>query len=114
MKKHLLIIMILLPFFAKAQEDTDLFDFSSVIIQGTAKSAAMGNAMGAVGSDFSSMAINPAGLGMFRKASFIYTLGINASGTNSPTWVKAAQTAHSGCRLTTSVSPGPKTSTTEP
>ena len=83
MKKHLLIIMILLPFFAKAQEDTDLFDFSSVIIQGTAKSAAMGNAMGAVGSDFSSMAINPAGLGMFRKASFIYTLGINASGTNS-------------------------------
>jgi hypothetical protein len=73
MKKFLLIITILVPFFAMAQDDSDLLDFSSIYYQGTAKSAAMGNAMGAVGSDFSAIAINPAGLGLFRKASFVYT-----------------------------------------
>lgn len=73
MKRLFLIITILVPFFAMAQEASDLYDFSSINYQGTAKAAAMGNAMGAVGSDFSAIAINPAGLGLFRKASFIYT-----------------------------------------
>ena len=73
MKKFFLIITILVPFLAMAQDDSDLLDFSSIYYQGTAKSAAMGNAMGAVGSDFSAIAINPAGLGLFRKASFVYT-----------------------------------------
>ena len=68
MKKAFLIITILAPMFLMAQTDGDLFDFSSVYYQGTAKSAAMGNAMGAVGSDFSSIAINPAGLGLSRKS----------------------------------------------
>ena len=73
MKRLFLTIMILVPFFAMAQDDSDMLDFSSIYYQGTAKSAAMGNAMGAVGSDFSAIAINPAGLGLFRKASFVYT-----------------------------------------
>lgn len=73
MKKLLLTIAILVPFFTMAQTPNDIIDFSTIYYQGTAKSAAMGNAMGAVGSDFSAIAINPAGLGLFRKSYFVYT-----------------------------------------
>lgn len=83
MKKLFLIITILAPMFLMAQTDSDLFDFSSIYYQGTAKSAAMGNAMGAVGSDFSAIAINPAGLGMFRKSTFVFTPEFYAISTDS-------------------------------
>ena len=73
MKKAIFIIMMLAPMVLRAQEASDLYDFSSIFYQGTAKSAAMGNAMGAVGSDFSAIAINPAGLGLFRRATLVYT-----------------------------------------
>ena len=73
MKRIFLIITILAPMFLMAQTDSDLFDFSSIYYQGTAKSAAMGNAMGAVGGDFSAITINPAGLGLFRKSTFLFT-----------------------------------------
>ena len=83
MKKLFLIITILAPMFLTAQSDSDMFDFSSIYYQGTAKSAAMGNAMGAVGSDFSAIAINPAGLGLFRKSTFIFTPEFYAISTES-------------------------------
>ena len=83
MKKFLLTITILAPIFLMAQTDSDLFDFSSVYYQGTAKSAAMGNAMGAVGSDFSAISINPAGLGLFRKSTFVFTPEFYAISTDS-------------------------------
>lgn len=73
MKRILLIITILVPLFAKAQTENDMLDFSTIYYQGTAKSAAMGNALGAVGNDFSAITINPAGLGLFRKAYFVIT-----------------------------------------
>ena len=34
---------------------------------------AMGNAMGAVGQDFSAISINPASVGLFRKPMFVFT-----------------------------------------
>ena len=73
MKKFLLIITILAPLFVTAQTEGDMLDFSTIYYQGTAKSAAMGNAMGAVGNDFSAITINPAGLGLFRKSYFVWT-----------------------------------------
>ena len=83
MKKLLLTITILAPMFLMAQTDGDMLDFSSVYYQGTAKSAAMGNAMGAVGSDFSAITINPAGLGLFRKSTFIFTPEFYVTSTDS-------------------------------
>ena len=83
MKKTLLIITILAPMFLMAQTDGDLFDFSSIYYTGTAKSAAMGNAMGAVGTDFSAITINPAGLGLFHKSTFIFTPDFYAISTES-------------------------------
>ena len=73
MKKFLLIITILAPLFTLAQTESDMLDFSTIYYYGTAKSAAMGNAMGAVGSDFSALTINPAGLGLFRKSYLVWT-----------------------------------------
>ena len=83
MKKLLLIIMILAPLFALAQTEGDMLDFSTIYYQGTAKSAAMGNAMGAVGNDFSAITINPAGLGLFRKSYVIWTPGFYSISTES-------------------------------
>ena len=83
MKKTFLILAILAPMFMWAQTEGDMLDFSTVNYQGTAKSAAMGNAMGAVGSDFSAIAINPAGLGLFRKATFTFTPEFSVNSTES-------------------------------
>lgn len=76
MKKILLTLLIALPFCFEAQTISDVYNISTSYYQGTAKSMAMGSAMGAVGQDFSSIAINPAGLGLFRKPTFIFTPSI--------------------------------------
>lgn len=66
-------LMILLPFFAGAQNFEDALRYSSVRIEGTARSGAMGNAFGALGSDFTGVGINPAGLGIYRSSEFALT-----------------------------------------
>mgnify|MGYP002855106835 FL=1 len=83
MKRILLIITILAPMFLMAQTENDMLDFSTVYYQGTAKSAAMGNAIGAVGSDFSAISINPAGLGLFRKSYVVWTPEFYFTSTDS-------------------------------
>ena len=83
MKRIILIMTMMVPLFVWAQTENDMYDISSKFYQGTAKSAAMGNAMGAVGSDFSSISINPAGLGLFRKATLTFTPEFYAISTES-------------------------------
>lgn len=73
MKRLFLILSILLPFCVKGQNMLDVYNASTSYYQGTAKSMAMGNAMGAVGQDFSAISINPAGLGLYRNSSFVFT-----------------------------------------
>jgi len=50
--------------FAQGSDDACLF--SQTHYQGTAKALGMGNALGAVGGDMTSICINPAGLGLYR------------------------------------------------
>ena len=83
MKKLLLILLAIVPFYVCGQNINDVFNISATYYQGTAKSAAMGNAMGAVGDDFSSISINPAGLGLFRKTTFVFTPSLLTSYTKS-------------------------------
>ena len=83
MKKIFLTLLILVPFFVKGQNIYDVYSISTSYYQGTAKSVAMGNAMGAVGQDFSSISINPAGVGLFRKPDFTFTPSINTTFTIS-------------------------------
>ena len=76
MKKIFFILLAIVPFYISGQNILDVYNASTSFYQGTAKSMAMGNAMSAVGSDFSSMSINPAGLGLFRSNSFVITPSI--------------------------------------
>ena len=50
--------------------------FSQTQYQGTAKALGMGNALGAVGGDMTSVCINPAGLGLYRSDEFTFSLGL--------------------------------------
>ena len=67
------ISIVLIACSAFAQDLTDALRYSNYHITGTARSAAMGNAFGALGGDFSSLSINPAGVGVYRSGEFVLT-----------------------------------------
>jgi hypothetical protein len=74
--KHLIIIIaliVVLPQFSKAQTLVDAYRLSNLRINGTARAGAMGNAFGALGGDFTSLSINPAGVGIYRTNEFVFT-----------------------------------------
>ncbi len=62
-----------------AQDLTDALRYSNHKLSGTARSAAMGNAFGALGGDFSSLSINPAGAAVYRSGEFTFTPTIGKS-----------------------------------
>lgn len=53
-----------------AQDASDALRFSFLQPQGTARSIGFGNALGSVGGDFTSLSVNPAGIGIYRKSEF--------------------------------------------
>jgi len=73
--KKLVSTLIILAAFASsyAQNMVDAIRLSDVRLQGTARSTAMGNAFGALGGDFTSSSINPAGIGVYRSSEFVFT-----------------------------------------
>ncbi len=74
--KRILIIFILAvltPAIAISQGVIDAYRLSSHKINGTARAAAMGNAFGALGGDFTSLSINPAGIAVYRSNEFVFT-----------------------------------------
>ena len=75
MKKYFFLITIALfvPFLIQAQDLADALRFSNITISGTARSGAMGNAFGALGGDFTSASINPAGIGVYRSSELTIT-----------------------------------------
>ena len=79
MKKFIIILTLsfLTPFFIKAQDLADALRYSSFQVQGTARAGGMGNAFGALGGDFTSVSINPAGLGLYRSSEFVFTPAFN-------------------------------------
>ncbi|MBC8045472.1 MAG: hypothetical protein H7Y00_01610, partial [Fimbriimonadaceae bacterium] len=84
MKKLYIIVAlaIFIPNILKAQSDADALRYSMLDFGGTARSLGSGNAYGAVGGDYSSTSINPAGLGIYRSTEVVLSPGlasINAS-----------------------------------
>ena len=67
------ISLLLITCSAFTQDLTDALRYSNYHMSGTARSAAMGNAFGALGADFSSLSINPAGVGVYRAGEFTLT-----------------------------------------
>ena len=69
---------------ALAQDVNDALRYSYLAPQGTARSMGIGNAGGSVGGDFTSLSINPAGIGVYRAGEMMFTpsLKVNSvSGT---------------------------------
>ncbi len=58
---------------ASAQDFSDALRYSYLMPQGTAQSMGFGNALGSVGGDFSSIAVNPAGLGIYKSGEIQFT-----------------------------------------
>ena len=56
-----------------AQDQVQAFRYSQVYPVGTARYAAMGGALSAVGGDFTSASTNPAGLGLYRSSELTIT-----------------------------------------
>jgi hypothetical protein len=72
MKKTIAILSVLLiiPFYGFSQDLLDALRYSTNQIEGTARAGGMGNAFGALGGDFTSVSINPAGIGLYRSGEF--------------------------------------------
>jgi hypothetical protein len=67
----------------KAQNETDALRYAQIFPMGTARSAGMGGAFGAFGADFSTLSINPAGIGFYRASEFAVTPSMDYSMTSS-------------------------------
>ncbi len=55
---------------AYAQSDADYLRFSMLNYGSTARSLGMGNSFGALGADFSTLAVNPGGIALYRRSEF--------------------------------------------
>jgi hypothetical protein len=60
-------------FKANAQDEMDALRYSFITPMGTARSMGFGSALGSVGGDFTSLSVNPAGLGIYRRSEFMFT-----------------------------------------
>jgi hypothetical protein len=66
-----------------SQNSTDALRYSRIIYGGTARFQGLGGAFGAVGADFSSVATNPAGIGLYNSSEFTFTPVLRLSDTKS-------------------------------
>lgn len=76
MKKILLItcfLVIVITGKLASQNEADALRYSQIYYGGTARSVAMGGAFGSLGGDFSSLSINPAGIGIYKSKEFTIT-----------------------------------------
>ncbi|XZF14258.1 OmpP1/FadL family transporter [Chitinophagaceae bacterium MMS25-I14] len=67
---------------AWAQDEIDALRYSYQSVQGTARSMGFGNALGSVGGDFSSLSVNPAGIGIYRSSEMMITPSLKVNGAD--------------------------------
>ncbi|MEO6691333.1 MAG: hypothetical protein ABIO44_03235, partial [Saprospiraceae bacterium] len=80
MNKHFFILVLLLVLQnLSSQSSSDAFRFADSRIFGTARVMGTGGSFGAVGADQSSIGINVAGLGLYRKSDFNLTFNNNSN-----------------------------------
>ncbi len=79
----MLIIGVMTIPFASAQNETDALRYSQLIPGGTARFASTGSAFGALGGDFSSLGLNPAGIAIYRGSEFTISPSLNYSQVNT-------------------------------
>lgn len=72
-KLYFIFVLLLSSLHLWAQSADDMLRYSRINYYGTARSAAMGGAFGALGGDLSTLHTNPAGLGVYRKGEINFT-----------------------------------------
>ena len=75
MKKYLLLPALLISSYIYAQIPEDALRYSYYPQNGTARSLAIGGAMGSLGGDINAIFVNPAGLGNYKTGEFVFTPG---------------------------------------
>ncbi len=90
MKKFILLPVLFFSTFIFSQIPEDVLRYSFYPQNGTARSLAIGGAMGSLGGDISATFVNPAGLGNYKTGEFVFTPGffmnnnkINFRGTDN-------------------------------
>jgi hypothetical protein len=68
---------------SSAQDRYDAVRWSQYFYDGTARFSSMGGAFGALGGDFASLSVNPAGIGVYRTAEFSLTPSYLSTNTKS-------------------------------
>jgi len=83
--KYLLPIFILLivTLNVSSQNDVDVLRYSQTMVGGTARSIGFGGAVGSLGADFSSLNVNPAGIGLYKKSELSITPTLYISKLNT-------------------------------
>lgn len=68
---------------AMGQDESDALRYSQLMPQGTARSMGFGGALGAIGGDFTSLGVNPAGIGVYRTSELTFTPSLKLNSTSS-------------------------------
>lgn len=79
----LLLIATGYTWYAAAQDETDALRYSQTAPQGTARSMGFGGALGAIGGDFTSLGVNPAGIGVYRNSELTVTPSLKLNNSSS-------------------------------
>ncbi len=83
--KKLTVIFITLLFAQTAfnQTSSDVLRYSRIYYSGTARFVGTGGAFGALGADFSALAVNPAGIGLYQGSEFSMTIAPSVEGVRT-------------------------------
>lgn len=90
----LAVILACSPWWVHAQNEEDALRISNVFPGGTARSAGMANAFGALGADPSSVGINPAGMALYRRSELSLTPGFEVNSATNTHYGSRATDAH--------------------
>jgi hypothetical protein len=77
------LVLVFAALSVSAQNSTEVLRYSRTDLGGTARSMGMGGAFGSIGADFSSLSINPAGIGLYKKSELSLTPTIFISQVSS-------------------------------
>jgi len=77
------VFIVLLSAQVFSQNENDAFRYSVAASGGTARFTGMAGAFGALGGDFSSISVNPGGLGVFRGSEFTITPGLDVNNVDA-------------------------------
>jgi long-subunit fatty acid transport protein len=91
MKRNLLfVIALFICSYSFGQEEVEAYRFSANDLSGSARGQAMGGAFGALGGDITGVAINPAGIGIYRRSEIVANMAVTSNNvkTDSKTdWI---------------------------